>query len=175
MVITTSSHLQTTPLTSLCYLLSKKSEALKAYKFFEAWAITQQHSTKIKVLHSDRRGEYLSKEFNKHLAAAGMAWRLTTHNMLQLNGIAKRLNWMLLERIRALGYTSRLPQMLWGKALHHATWLKNQTATCTLDGRMPFEALYRTTPDLSEARPWGCKVWVHDDTGSKLGICTYEG
>ena len=98
-----------------------------------------------------------------------------THNMPQLNGVTKQLNQMLLECIQALGYASGLPQMLWGEALHHVTWLKNQMATHALDGRIPFEALYRTTPDLSEACPWGCKVWVHDNTRSKLGVHTYKG
>ena len=32
------------------YLMNKKSKALKAYKFFKVWAITQQHGTRIKVL-----------------------------------------------------------------------------------------------------------------------------
>ena len=54
---------------------------------------------------------------------------------------------------QSLGYASGLPQTLWGEALRHTTWLKNQTATCALDGRMPFKALYRTTPDLLEAHP----------------------
>lgn len=44
-----------------------------------------------------------------------------------------------------------------------------------LDNRMPFEALYRTPPDLLGARLWGCKVWVHNDSGSKLDVCAYEG
>jgi len=101
---------------TLVYLIGKKSEAIKAYKFFEAWVITQ-HSTKIKVLRSDHGGEYLSKEFDEHLAAAGMVRRLTMHNTPQLNGVAKRLNRTLLERIQALRYASRLPQMLWGEAL----------------------------------------------------------
>ena len=35
--------------------------------------------------------------------------------------------------------------------------------------------LYRTTPNLSEVQPWGCKVWVHDDNRSKLDACTHEG
>jgi len=128
---------------TLVYLMGKKSEAIKAYKFFEAWVITQ-HSTKIKVLHSDCGGEYLSKEFDEHLVAAGTVQRLTTHDMPQLNGVTERLNWMLLERIRALRYASGLPQMLWGEALQHATWLKNWTATRTLDGKTPFKVLYGT-------------------------------
>ena len=160
---------------TLVYLMSKKSKALRAYKFFEAWAITQQHGTRIKVLRSDHRGKYLSKEFNKHLAAAGTAQRLTTHDTLQLNGITERLNRMLLECIQALGHASGLPQMLWGEALWHATWLKNQMATRMLDGKTPFEVLYGTPPNLLEARLWGCKAWVHDDTRSKLDVHAHEG
>ena len=49
------------------YLLSCKSEALKAYIEYEAW-LYMQDNVKIKCLHSDRGGEYLSKEFSNHLA-----------------------------------------------------------------------------------------------------------
>jgi len=65
--------------------------------------------------------------------------------------------------------------MLWGEALRHATWLKNHTATRALDTKTPSEALFRTPPDLSVAHLWGCKVWVHDDTGSKLDARAREG
>jgi len=37
-----------------------------------------------------------------------------------------------------------------------------------LDTKTPSEVLFRTLPDLSVAHLWGCKVWVHDNTGSKL-------
>jgi hypothetical protein len=156
-------------------LLQTKDEVLKQYKFFEAWAIAQQHCSGIKVLRSDHGGEYLSKAFDEHLAAAGTARRLTTHDTPQLNGVAERLNRMLLECIRALQHATGLPKTLWGEALCHATWLKNWTATRALDNKTPFEALYGTTPDLSEVQPWGCKVWVHDDNGSKLDIHAREG
>ena len=56
---------------TVTYLLHTKAEAFGAYKGFEAWAITQQHCTTIKVLRLDCSGEYLSKEFDKHLQAAG--------------------------------------------------------------------------------------------------------
>jgi hypothetical protein len=160
---------------TVIYLLRTKDEVLKQYKFFEVWAITQQHCSGIKVLCSDHRGEYLSKAFDKHLAAVGTARQLTTHDTPQLNGIAERLNWTLLEHICALQHATGLPKMLWGEALRHATWLKNQTATHALDNKTPFEALYGTTPDLSEVQPWGCKVWVHNDNGSKLDVHAREG
>ena len=80
--------------------------------------------------------------FDQHLAKAGTAHKLTMHDTLQLNGVAEHLNHTLLEHIHAFTHSSGLPKSLWGEALWHATWLKNLTATCTLDGKMPFEALY---------------------------------
>ena len=141
---------------------------------YEAWAVTQHHCTAIKVLRSNRGGEYLSEVFNQHLAKAGTARKLTTHDTPQLNGIAERLNRTLLERIRAFTHTSGLPKSLWGEALWQATWLKNRTATRSLDGKMPFEALYGRPPDLSALRTWGTHVLMHNASGLKLNIHARE-
>ena len=111
------------------YLLMAKSDAFEAYRMFEAWARTQRHCTAIKVLRSDRGGEYLSDTFDKHLAAAGTARRLTVHDTPELNGIAKRLNRTLVEKVRALLHTAGFPPSMWGEALRHSTWLKNRTST----------------------------------------------
>ena len=159
---------------TVTYLLRTKDEALDTYKSFEAWANTQQHCDRIKVLRSDRGGEYLSKAFNQHLAKAGTARKLTVHDTPQLNGIAERLNRTLLERIRALMHESSLPKSLWGEALRHAAWLKNRTATRLLDGKTPFEALYGKPPDLSALRVWGCPIWVHDPNRPKLHVRARE-
>jgi len=120
---------------TISYLLHTKDQALEAYKSFEAWAITQGHCKAIKVLRSDQGGKYLSDTFNAHLVAAGTARKLTVHDTPQLNGVAECLNHMLLEQIRAFVHGSSLPKSLWGKALCHAVWLKNCTATRTLDGK----------------------------------------
>jgi transposase InsO family protein len=84
---------------TVTFLMRTKDEALEAYKSYEAWALAQQHCKAIKVLRSDRGREYLSKVFDQHLAAAGTARKLTTHDTPQLNGVAKWLNRTLLERI----------------------------------------------------------------------------
>jgi len=134
---------------TVIYLIPTKDKAFKYYKFFEAWAIAQKHCIEIKTLHSDHGGEYLSDAFDKHLAAVGTAWQLTIHDTPQLNGIAECLNWALLEQIWALRHLMGLPEFLWGKALHHATWLKNRMATRMLDNKMPFKVLFGSPPDLS--------------------------
>jgi len=53
------------------YLLALKIEGYQVYFSFEAWLRTQ-HGTRVKQLHSDHGGEYLSNEFNAHLAARGV-------------------------------------------------------------------------------------------------------
>ena len=143
---------------TITYLMRTKDQALEAYKSFEAWALTQGHCRAIKVLRSDCGGKYLSDAFNAHLAAAGTVRKLTVHDTPQLNGVAECLNRTLLERICAFAHGSGLPKSLWGEALRHAVWLKNRTATCALDSRTPFEALYGRPLDLSHLRVWGCQV-----------------
>jgi len=44
-----------------------------------------------------------------------------------------------------------------------------------LDTKTPSEVLFGTLPDLSVAHLWGCKVWVHDNTGSKLDAQARKG
>ena len=79
------------------YLLRKKDEAFKTYTEYEAWVSTQL-SAKIKILHTDRGGEYLGKEFVKHLKSKGTISKLTIHDTPQHNGVAERRNRTIVER-----------------------------------------------------------------------------
>ena len=148
-------------------LLRTKDEALEAYKTFVAWAKTQ-HGATIKKLRSDRGGEYTGNEFKKFLQDEGSERGLTTHDTPQHNGISEALNRRLLERMRAMLHASGLPKNLWGEAINHAVWLKNRASTRALGKVTPFERLYGQKPNLGGVPEWGQRVWVHDDTGSKL-------
>ena len=72
-------------------------------------------------------------------------------------------------------HTSGLPKFLWGEALMHSVYIKNQTWTCYLNKSTPYEVLYGSKPDLSNLHLWGCKVWVHDTAGTKLDRRMKEG
>lgn len=160
------------------YLIQKKSEAFTACKQYEAWCHTQ-HNKAVKCLHSDPGGGYLSDAFKSHLADNGMEHKLTVHNTPEENGVAERLNGILLEKVRAMLHDSGLPRFLWGEAISHAVWLKNQTWTKALVGKTPFKALTGMVPDLSNLHIWGCVCWVHQDPDiirqSKLDSRAKEG
>jgi hypothetical protein len=61
---------------------------------------------------------------------------------------------------------SELPKFLWGEAINHAIWLKNQTALP--NGKTPYKMWYGKKPHLARLREWGSTVWVHDNCRSKL-------
>ena len=127
-----------------------------------------QKGTRIKRLHSDRRGEYLSGPFDDHLAKAGTLRNLTMHDTPEHNGVSERLNRTLLEKVHAMLHSSGLPKFLWGEAVKHAVYLKNRTPTIALDEQMQFEAFFGKKPNFKGLQEFGAKVWVHDANGSKL-------
>ena len=114
-----------TQLTNI-YLLAKKNDAFESYKDYEAWCRTQL-DVPVKVLHSDRGGEYLGKEFILHLNSKGTKQKLTVHDTPQHNGVAEWRNRTILERVRALLHSTGLPRTLWGEAAHHVVWLMKST------------------------------------------------
>src|SRR5271168_512426 len=149
------------------YLQRLKSETFDSYKQFEAFLLRQK-GVHIKKLHTDRGGEYLSKEFSDHLAENGTIRNLTVHDTPEHNGVAERLNRTLLERVRSMLHASGIPKFLWGEAIKHAVYLKNRTATKVLDGKTPYEVFHGTKPNLKGLPEFGARVWVHDPNGSKL-------
>ncbi|PPQ83602.1 hypothetical protein CVT26_001384 [Gymnopilus dilepis] len=156
------------------YLLAQKSEAFQSYKDYEAWVDTQL-GAKVKVLHSDRGGEYMGKEFTLYLNSKGTAQKLNVHDTPQHLGVAERRNRTIVERTRALLHASGLPKFLWGEGVRHVVWLMNRTSTKALDGMTPYEAAFGKKPDLRGLREWGEKVWVRVEAGNKLGGRVKEG
>jgi hypothetical protein len=149
-------------------LLRKKNEAFKAYKSFEAWVETQ-FGRRIKVLNTDRGGEYLGEDFVTHCKAKGTEHKLSVHDTHQEAGVSERRNRTIAERIRALLHASGLPKYLWGEAARHVVWLLNRTTTKAIDGMTPYEAAFGKKPNLRNLREWGEKVWVRVEKGNKLG------
>src|SRR6202044_3154905 len=156
------------------YLLWAKSDTFTTYKEYEAWCRTQLDA-KIKVLHSDRGGEYLDKEFILHLKKQGTDQKLTVHDTASQNGVAERRNRTIVERIQALLHASGLPRFLWGEAARHVVWLMNQTSTKAVKGKTPYEAAFGRKPNLKDVQEWGEKVWVRIEGGDKLGGRVREG
>ena len=82
------------------YLLNNKNKALDAFKVFKA-EVDKQCGKQIKIVRSDRGGEYYGKytengqapgHFAKFLAEHGIVAQYTTPGSPSQNGVAKRRN-----------------------------------------------------------------------------------
>ena len=105
---------------------------------FEAW-VSVHRQVKIKILHTDHGGEYVSKAFEKHLEVNGTACELTIHHSPSQNSVSKCLNKTLVLRGCACLIESDLPGFLWAEALQYAVWTKNRMPTRTLKNKTPIK------------------------------------
>jgi transposase InsO family protein len=140
-------------------LMRTKSEAFDHYKHFEAWAQTQ-FKRPIKVLQTDRGGEYMSSAFTEHCKSRGTVHRLSVHDVHELQGAVERANYTLLDAVRACLIGSGLPSKLWGKALEYVVYVRNRSPTSALQGKTPYEALWGEPPNISNLREFGCPCFV---------------
>ena len=156
------------------YFLCKKDEQPEAYKAYEAW-VENHMGVRLKVLNSDRGGEYLGGDFIAYLKSRGTLQKLSVHDTHQESGVAERRNRTIVERVRALLHASGLPKNLWAEAARHVVWLLNRTTTKAVEGMTPYEAAFGKKPNLKGIREWGERVWVRVEGGNKLGGRVREG
>ena len=93
------------------------------------------------------------------------------------NGMAERLNRILLEITRAILFQMHIPKRYWYYAVKMANFLRNRTVF-NLDSShhaTPFASLYGVSPDLSKLRVPFCKVWYHTESNDKLDPRASEG
>ena len=106
------------------YFLKMKDQTFDTYKQDEAYIETHT-GNRIKWIHCDRGGEFMSTEMKNHQNAKGTLRELTVHDSPQQNGVAERSNQTRAEQARAMLILSGLPRYLWEKAMKHSAWLQN--------------------------------------------------
>ncbi|GKB12422.1 retrotransposon protein, putative, ty1-copia subclass [Tanacetum coccineum] len=110
------------------YLIKHKSDTFEVFKRYQN-EVENQLGRKIKVLQSDKGGEYLSIEFFDHLKNFGIVSQLTPPRTPQLNGVAERRNRTLLDMVRSMMSRATLPISFWGYALETAAHILNLIPT----------------------------------------------
>ena len=105
------------------YLIQTKDETFNCYQDFEAWLSTQ-YNIHIKKFQSDCGSKF---QIDEHLQRQGTIHQLTVHDTPEYNGVSECLNRTLIEKIHTMLHASSLPKFLWGEALMHSVYLKNQT------------------------------------------------
>ena len=141
------------------YLISHKHEALDCFKRYMS-LVENQLERKIKVLRTDRGGEYQSIPFKELCDEKGIVHQLTMPYTPQQNGVAERRNRTLMEMVRSMMAQANLPVTYWGDALLTATFILNRVPSKSVS-TTPYELWTHRTPDLDFLKPWGCASYAH--------------
>jgi hypothetical protein len=146
--------------------MKHKSETFKKFKEFQN-EVENHRNKRIKFLWSDRRGEYLSREFGQHLSDRGIVSQLTPPGTPQRNGVSERRNRTLLDMVRSMISLTNLPISFWGHALLTAAYTLNRAPSKSVE-TTPCEVWHGKKPILSHLKIWGCEAYVKRLQPSKL-------
>ncbi|KAJ9545520.1 hypothetical protein OSB04_025227 [Centaurea solstitialis] len=151
------------------YLLHSKDQAFEAFKIYKA-EVENQKEKRIKILRSDRGGEYFNHEFDTFCEENGIKHERTSPFTPQQNGLAERKNRTLVEMVNCMLNQLGLPTNLWGEALLTACYI-HKRITSRVIPTSPYELWKGRKPDLSYFRVWGCIAYYRtpDPKRSKLG------
>ena len=151
------------------YILKNKSEVFKKFLGWKSM-VEKSSGEKIKTLRSDNGGEYTSKEFEDYLKKNGIRHERTVPKTPEQNGVAKRMNRILVETVRAMLSDSKLPKKFWAEALSTASYVRNRSPTTAVKAMTPYEVWKGYKPNVNHFRIFGCSAYSHipKDERSKM-------
>ena len=132
---------------------------LAKFKEFEALT-TNDCGLKIAALRTDNGGEYISIEFKVYLKLRGIRHELTVPYTPKQNGLAERLNRILMEAARSMISHAGLNSNYWGEAVGTTAYVRNRTTT-TGTNKTPYERWYGRKPDVTNRRVFDCAAYAH--------------
>ncbi|CAI7899588.1 unnamed protein product [Closterium sp. NIES-54] len=139
------------------YVLSKKSDVAETVKTDWLPMVEQQQDRLVKAIHTDRGGEFLSKEFSLWLKKNGIRHSLTMPYSPAMNGIAERANWTITETARGLLNEAGLPDYFWPNAVRSACVAKNRALTHVGEDKwVPYVEWIGRKPKVDMLRMFGC-------------------
>lgn len=166
------------------YLLHEKSQSLQAIEMYVN-EVERQLNGKVKIIRSDRGGEYYGKynesgqcpgPFAKFLESRGICAQYMMPGTPHQNGVAERRNRTLMDMVRSMISNSSLPKSLWMHALKTAVYLLNRVPSKAVL-KTPFELWTERKPSLRHLHVWGCQaeVRIYNPHEKKLDPRTTSG
>ncbi|KAH9310278.1 hypothetical protein KI387_044223 [Taxus chinensis] len=143
--------------------------------------VEKQSGYFIKVLISDREGEYVSSEFLNFCKFHGIKKQFTTRYTPQQNGVAERKNRTIMEMARSMLKAKHLPNEYWAETVACVVYILNRCPTKIVKDKVPQKAWSGKKRSVSHLRIFGCVAYAHipnerrkklDDKGER---CIFVG
>lgn len=142
---------------TITFFMKNKSQA---FLKFRDYAIISRSFLNLKIskLKCDSESEYNSKRFHTFCSKNGIHIEYTTQP--ELNGHARRLNRVIMERARIMLIDSGFEKEMWAEAVENAVYVLNRSFT--VRNELPASLWYKKSIGLSNLRIFGSKAYVKD-------------
>jgi len=117
--------------------------------------------TKLKGLRTDNGMKFVSEQFNEFCRLKGIKRHRTVPRTPQQNGLAKRMNRTLLERVRCMLLGAGLPKSFRGEAVTTAAYLIKRCPSTGVDFKTPVEVWSGKLVDYSSLKVFGVLTYAH--------------
>ena len=143
--------------------------------------VETQFSKRIKIFRSDNALEYTQYAFQAVLHSYGTVYQLTCPGTSQQNGKAEQKLRHILDTVRALLLSAKVPAPFWGKAALHAVHAINRIPSLVIQNQTPYERLFGSPPNYHHLRSFGFACLVlfqpheHNKLKPRLRLCRFLG
>jgi transposase InsO family protein len=165
---------------SWVFLMRSRDELLNIYRNF-ANMVKTQFSKTIKVFRSDNARELTQHAFEHILYSHGTVHQFSCPGTSQQNGRAERKLRHILDTVRALLLSSKVPVPFWGEAVLTAAHAINRIPSPTISNQTPYERLFGSPPHYQHLRSFGSACFVllqpheHNKLEPRSRLCCFLG
>lgn len=138
------------------YCIKAKSEVFSCWGNFQK-LMEKQTGRRIKVLRSDNGREYCNNIFKNSLDNAGIQHETSVPYSPSQNGVAERMNRVIVEMVRCMLLDGDMPAAAWAEAVQTAVYIRNRAETSALEST-PFEYMYGRVPKMGHIQRFGANV-----------------
>ncbi|KAG8499853.1 hypothetical protein CXB51_006283 [Gossypium anomalum] len=119
-------------------------------------------STKVASL-VDNGTEYKNDPFLQVCQDEGIVRHFTVRDTPQQNGVAERMNWTILEKVRCMSSNAELGKEFWAEAVTYACHLINRLPSAAINEKTPMKMWTdKSTTDYDSLYVFGSTAYYHD-------------
>jgi hypothetical protein len=157
-------------------LLKEKVEAFEKFKKFKALT-ENQTGKRLKVVRSDRGGEFMSSDFKKFFDKHGIKREYTIPRTPQQNGVVERQNKIVQQMARSMMNEKSISQNYWVEAIHIAAHVLNKTHLRPQCDKTTYELWYGRPASIKHFKVFGGKCYIknNDENLGKYDDMDNEG
>jgi hypothetical protein len=163
--------------------LKEKAEAFEKFKKFKALT-ENQTGKRLKVVRSDRGGEFMSSDFKEFCDKHGIKREYTIPRTPQQNGVVERQNRIVQQMARSMMNEKNIGQTYWVELIHTIVHVLNKSHLRPQRDKTPYELWYGRPASIKHFKVFGSKCYIknndenlvkyddRDDEGIFLGYAT---